>query len=586
MAVKLWLQERWAGLFPLLQALTVEQEEEIQRLCLEEIEHWRARGISGSALRVPMTATRKEIKGWSLVESNSYVNPRTREKEHIALKYMNFSSEEWAAMNAPSKEKAAARLELTKYIDAPAAVVDKAVELLKSPYWYEIAAGLAPLLGRRVDELVNDTTELYPCTAYSLKFKGQLKRRDKVLPPYEIPTNAEASLCLDAWRRLRLLVGDKEISDKRLVSEAADYHFSSSKLVPPRDDKDDLYTHLFRSVYGAIAVFYYCPPDIFPLKYLATIYGHYWVLESTGKQQEDYMATLRYADYEIGDAAIYAHNGKRKGIKLDAPGVEVLEVFKEKPVIAKKGAKMAKTKTDELTEKASQTGYSMLKPKQETKDRIYQIIEEEGLHSSSLHDEALRLLVDEHYQLKQFKQLGVNVEALAALLLEAAQDNSDVLAYLASLVTAKREFKKSYEKRHEGKDYSTMTLEELRNTKTTEAAYERFGRAVAAIMAYNDAALPDLRWFINPSVVTLLVGGKPSLAKKYIEVDHKEEIDAHHKKNGITEGYNRRPVSIVYRVAVPERIGEEGNLEKQVAEYEEREARRKAKKAGAQEEDE
>jgi hypothetical protein len=547
MAVKAWLQDRWSMLFPLLQAVPV-NEEDIKRLCEEELEYWRSvRGLSLSSMRGPITATRNEIRKWPLTGNNSWLNPRTREREHIALKYMNLSIEEWAEANAPSEETFQARLEDVKFIESPDAVVAKAADLLKSEYWYDIACGLAVLVGRRYEELIQ-AGELFSKTLYSVTFKGQLKRRDEILPPYEIPTLIEASLVLDAWGRLRSLVSGSAPSDGRLVSEAAQKHFSS--LVPARSG-GDLYTHLFRSVYGCIAVFYYAPAEILAIRYLATIYGHYWVLQSTGKQQHNYITTLHYQDYAIGDAAIAAHNGKRQGVRLGAPGVEVLEVFRDKPVVTakRKGAKM--TKTEGLaTERASQTGYSMLKPKQDTKERVDQIISEEGLHSSSLHDEVLRLLVDEHYQLKQFKQLHVDLGALAALLADAASDNSDAVGYLAGLLTAKREFKKSYEKRHQGKDYTVKAFTELRE-KTTEAAYERFRRGVAAIMAYNADVVSDSRWFINPKSLTDLVGGKPALASTYLE-SRQEEIDAHHKEYGVTHMHNRRPAKITDRLRVPD----------------------------------
>lgn len=606
MAVKLWLQERWVGLFPALQALTVEQDAEIERLCNEEIEYWRSRDISGSALRVPMTATRKEIKSWPLTPQNSYVNPRTREKEHIALKYMNFSSEEWAVMNAPSAAKFQARLEDMQYINDPDAVVNKAVELLGSEYWYDLAAALAVLTGRRYEELVT-SGELFPKTLYSVTFKGQLKRRDETLPPYEIPTLCKAHLVLDAWARLRDLEAG---ADGRLVSAAADRHFSA--LVPGRSG-GDLYTHLFRSVYGCIAVFYFCSASVLDIRYLARIYGHYWVLESTGETQHNYLTTLHYKDYAIGDAAILATSGKRQGVKLDLFGVEILEFFKEKVIVptTKRGVKMAKL-DEKQTERKSSTGYSILKPRQDTKEMIDQVINEEieasniDGKSTSHHDDVLRLFLTEHYQLKQVKSLGVDLEALAALLADAARDVEDIreeakkkkaetytakkrplpvtpLDYLRDVLTDKRTFSESYEKRHTGKDYTKMSLDDLRDTKTTEATYERFNRAIAAIVAYNDAvSTPDIRWHINAKVLTDLVGGKASLADAYIK--SRDDVKEHNDKYGLSVAYNRRPVSIVERVAVPERPGEEPDLQEQIRKWKEREAariaKREARKAG------
>jgi hypothetical protein len=100
-----------------------------------------------------------------------------------------------------------------------------------------------------------------------------------------------------------------------------------------------------------------------------------------------------------------------------------------------------------------------------------------------------------------------------------------------------------------------MSLTDLAKTKTTEAANERFMRAVAAIMAFNAAAsVPEQRWYINAKVVTDLVGGKPSLAGAYLD-DRQEGLDAHHKLYNLTSAYNRRPIKITDRLRVPNMPG-------------------------------
>ena len=96
-----------------------------------------------------------------------------------------------------------------------------------------------------------------------------------------------------------------------------------------------------------------------------------------------------------------------------------------------------------------------------------------------------------------------------------------------------------------------MKTSELRNHKAPEAAAERFGRAVAAIMKYNDSVeLPELRWYINSAVITGLVGGAPSIAKDWLK--SRPDVAEHHKKYNLTPGFNRRGVLITERVTVPE----------------------------------
>ncbi len=175
---KVWLQDRWDLLVPALEGLTADQEEEIARICQEEIEYWRSRPQmkSASSLKKPMTDTRNALRDrLPLRENNVWVNPRTGKPEHLALKYLNYSEEEWAEMNALSEDRLQERLEDRKFIDHPDLVVAKAVELLKTSRWADISAGLAVATGRRLSEVLSEGT-FHPKTAYTIVFGGQLKR--------------------------------------------------------------------------------------------------------------------------------------------------------------------------------------------------------------------------------------------------------------------------------------------------------------------------------------------------------------------------------------------------------------------------
>jgi hypothetical protein len=83
-----------------------------------------------------------------------------------------------------------------------------------------------------------------------------------------------------------------------------------------------------------------------------------------------------------------------------------------------------------------------------------------------------------------------------------------------------------------------------------EVAYEpyqeRFQRAVDALLAYNDAvSLPELRWYIDEEVVHDLLGGQSSGMKTYSLVaqylaERRHELEAHHRKYGLTPEHNRK----------------------------------------------
>lgn len=44
------------------------------------------------------------------------------------------------------------------------------------------------------------------------------------------------------------------------ISQRCDQHFS--ELIPARTDRDDLYTHVFRTVYATISAHWFCPVKV------------------------------------------------------------------------------------------------------------------------------------------------------------------------------------------------------------------------------------------------------------------------------------------------------------------------------------
>lgn len=98
-----------------------------------------------------------------------------------------------------------------------------------------------------------------------------------------------------------------------------DRHFKG--LVPARDGEDNLYTHLFRSVFATIATHWYCPPTVPEVEFRAEIQGHFFLLSEHNPDRRRNIASQRnYWDYAIADGL---------GIKLNQPGVQMLEVFQK-----------------------------------------------------------------------------------------------------------------------------------------------------------------------------------------------------------------------------------------------------------------
>src|SRR5262245_15692926 len=74
----------------------------------------------------------------SVTQENSWINPRTGEREHLARRYLNFSEAEWAAMHALTEDGRQQRLEGQQLLDDPDAIVARGAELLGSQRWEDV----------------------------------------------------------------------------------------------------------------------------------------------------------------------------------------------------------------------------------------------------------------------------------------------------------------------------------------------------------------------------------------------------------------------------------------------------------------
>ena len=257
---------------------------------------------------------------------------RVLDPNHLALSVVNFDKATWIEINNRNSDRIARRT--TKFLDNPDVIVKRATVLLGSYVWSEIAAGLAVVTGRRCTEVIKTAKFKYK-TKYSVMFAGSLKRKgEPVECIFEIPTLCEAERVMDAIASLREKLGgeidklSKRQASRRFgkaVSTQCERYFS--ELVPPRDDKDNLYTHLFRAVYATIASYWYCPPTVPEMEFRAAIQGHYQILDEKNPELRRSLAAGRnYFDYKISDGS--GNVDGRLGIKLSLPGVSVIEQFK------------------------------------------------------------------------------------------------------------------------------------------------------------------------------------------------------------------------------------------------------------------
>jgi hypothetical protein len=251
--------------------------------------------------------------------------------DHVALETMNFTVEEWTTINDPIAAQVARRNENVVLLDNPDAIVAQAVRMLESREWADIAAGLVVLTGRRSSEIMG-SAQFQLKSQWSVLFTGALKRRGEVQRlSFEIPTLTTAERVVKALDKLREISPTHGLSAQQInqkyahaVATACDRHFA--ELVPKRDGRENLFTHLFRSVYATIATLWFAPTSVDASEYKAAIQGHYAILEEPDSSLRRSLAASRhYNDYKI--AAPKGNIDGRQGIKLGHGGGQVIDAF-------------------------------------------------------------------------------------------------------------------------------------------------------------------------------------------------------------------------------------------------------------------
>lgn len=591
-----WVRDRWLQeLAPVLQTATTAQEAQLRTLWERELQWWKTqRGLGGDSLRKPITQVRSLIKGLPVTEQNSWENPRTGEREHIGLRVFNLSEGEWVTMNARNQGVTQERLTQQVLLKDPDGLVERALSLLFSPAWADLVVGIAVCTGRRLAEIMKTGTFTVK-EPYTVWFEGQLKGRGREAERYEIPTLVRAFLVVEAVQRLRALVNCRDLEIEQVsqkygkgVNEAVDRHYGDlEELI--RATREKVSVHNFRGMYARIACFWYAPPAVADITYMAQIQGHRFVLEprvESGTAPEEveqirhhYASHANYADYKIADKD--GNIDGRQGVRLGQPGVTVLDVFRreyeawvtkthpeqESPSEAPKKRARKKASTE------NKTGYSVFRPTIQT--RAWGDDLREGMRRELGHeikdDELLRRIFavyeqQEHHGgqmqgsvVRQDGKPGLSLEQLdlpaetQKLLQEgmALTGAADLLSYLLAAGEREARTVRSQARRHDSERYASMPTSKLAGMKVPEAGTERYRRAVYTLMQWNEAHRPLEQWYITTLSIQKLVGGRKEAINAYLDA-HRDEIEAHHRKLDIKPSYNRKAEPIDQMITIAE----------------------------------
>jgi hypothetical protein len=545
-AVK-WLVKRWEQFFFALDEM--DSDVEIKALCEAEIETWKKEhsNISERSFAQYMTETHHEIER----------RIGDEHKRAVVLRYMAFPREWYIKTSQGSQEAHEDRMENCQIITQPDAIVERATELLHSNVWPQVVVALAVVTGRRLTEVLK-TAEFSHKTEYSVMFKGQLKHEGREIEAeFEIPTLVPASLVLNALVWLREHIDTTELEKdavsrrhRTAVKAAANRDFVA--LVPPKFGKDDLYGHLMRSVYAALAVWYYCPLRVAELHYKSLVLGHEKIMDAVGMDEvarRNYQSTSHYADCKVVDD----DGAMRQGVWLNKSGVELLEVLKPKEHKEVTEA----TQTQEVT--------AQVEPKRKGKNYPITVVEPvfdavKALRQQKGHpdySETVRMLLAAYNGATPLDVSELTPEKIAPHLapviregMAAAREN-DFHAFLYQALEKEAKFQTAMAGRYGSQDFSQMPYDKLEGIKHPDAAKERVARAVKAIAAYNDQAIASERMFINQTSVHKIMRGRFGIIGEYLD-EREQEIAAMNAKHNVTAAYNRKPdevwVGIVEKV--------------------------------------
>ncbi len=508
-------------------------------------------------------------KGFPSVEQQQTLMDATRSaiaqhlgKDHFTMGIVKLRREEYFAINQKKQSSARDRQIRQQFLEKPEEIVNRAVRLLDSKEWAEIAAALAILTGRRLNEVL-ETAEFTVKSQWIVTFEGALKRRDDPLV-FDIPTLTTAKRIVEATLRLRQIALPD--ANEAKVGQVSDLIFAD--LVPLPHGKGNLYSHLWRSVYCCIATFWYCPPHTDDLLFKAHIMGHFESLSpeeradvrSLRQRLEVFSSDRHYRLYEISDDVIAHHKGKRKGIKLGHAGIKPLEAFVEG---------MPENQPAPVERKHRTTIHVW----QNDRARIAALLEQ---FDGTTQPEKVSTWVawTEQQLANATARIEPAEEAIAPVPItanepatEPAETTQEIVAptqpsslenKIESLISVMQQFVELQIATPPAKPERPKRLPKAPvptaegNGAAPEAPASRgrrrggddeiVSRAISAIMTYNDenGRLYDEKWFVTANLIKKFTERGNQRAAERVLQDRAEEIQAHHQKHKLQPDHNNR----------------------------------------------
>ena len=471
----------------------------VKHLCMEEKGWFEAQYQNDNTRAAHMTRYRRAIA--SMSEDRTFPDAVTYEQEtqtgtvrqHIALRWMNYSSEFHQARQAPTEAKTAAQRR-ARVGFTPAPVVEAAIAALSSADYREVAAAIILLSGRRPTEILK-TGEFSQVNRYQVAFSGQLKRRGSA-DTYAIYCLCRSHRLIDAFTRFRRTANIQALQDEEntavdsklnaTINQAVRQVFS--EVLPAPLGNEQLSAMNLRAAYVNIAYHLFGHERTSIGSFAKDFLGHqnvgsaanyedYYCVDAQGKALA--VGTLRH---ELEAEPKQPKADKRTTIHVDGLLKQRFEDF---------GRGTHKEKIGQLLNAADKVA-----------------VLERQLHNANQRLE----LAKKHIELLQEQK----AEQQSAVV----QKNAPAPAHTPI-----------------PDDWTEMSNAELNGSQIPGSADEKVRRSIEAFYEFNEERAAAERWSITPTVIKKLSGSNANRVRYYL--DHHPQVVARLEQYNSAFGYHQ-----------------------------------------------
>jgi hypothetical protein len=212
--------------------------------------------------------------------------------EHYALTYLKYDENTYESLDSRNKLTNQSKQSALKAVN-PQLYLERLQVLLRSDGKFAArhrAIALAGLTGRRLNEVLARGRFSLAEHPFLLRFDGHSKvERDA----YDIVTLVEAERLLPLLNQFREMDGIRDLFDlsgSDLASAINKFDVLVNRecvrfladVVPPLQGRANISVHNLRSLWGAIAVYFFCPPSSHEFPFLQHFLGHALDSSATG----------------------------------------------------------------------------------------------------------------------------------------------------------------------------------------------------------------------------------------------------------------------------------------------------------------